>query len=248
MVDVEAAVRPERLGPGSRSTSPTPAPTCRSTQLAGGASNLTFRVRDGEHDWVLRRPPLSHVLATAHDMGREHRVQAALEPTDVPVAGQVVECTDDSVIGAPFYVMERLDGVVYDDADATAGLTEDQGLAASYELVDVLARLHARRPRRRRSRRLRPSGRLPHPAGRPLADPVGEVEDGRPAGGRGGRGAAGPLGAGRTPARDRARRLQLQQHHVPPRRPDAHAGDPRLGDVDAGRRAHRRRHARGLLG
>ena len=65
------------------------------------------------------------------------------EPTDVPVAAQVAACDDESVIGAPFYMMERLDGVVYDDVDATASLTEDQGLAASYELVDVLARLHA---------------------------------------------------------------------------------------------------------
>jgi aminoglycoside phosphotransferase (APT) family kinase protein len=85
---------------------------------------------------------LRHVLATAHDMGREHRVQSALEQTDVPVAAQVAMCDDESVIGAPFYMMERLDGVVYDDVDATASLTEEQGLAASFELMDVLARLH----------------------------------------------------------------------------------------------------------
>ena len=113
------------------------------TQIAGGSSNLTFQVADGKHEWVLRRPPLRHVLATAHDMGREHRVQSALEATDVPVAAQVAACDDESVIGAPFYMMEHLDGVVYDDVDATSALTEDQGRAASYELVDVLARLHA---------------------------------------------------------------------------------------------------------
>src|SRR6185312_10680612 len=109
----------------------------------GGSSNLTFRVRDGAHDWVLRRPPLRHVLATAHDMAREHRVQSALEWTDVPVAAQVAACDDETVIGAPFYMMARLDGVVYDDVDATASLSEEQGRAASFELVDVLARLHA---------------------------------------------------------------------------------------------------------
>ena len=144
MVDVHEAIPPERLGPWLAEHVPGARADVRVEQLAGGASNLTFRVRDGVHDWVLRRPPLSHVLATAHDMGREHRVQAALAVTEVPVAAQVVECTDDAVIGAPFYVMERLDGVVYDDVDALPpDLTEEQGLAASYELVDVLARLHA---------------------------------------------------------------------------------------------------------
>ncbi len=142
-VEVAEAVPPDRLGPWLAEHVPGASGTVQVTQLAGGSSNLTFRVRDGEYDWVLRRPPLRGVLATAHDMGREFRVQAALAATDVPVAGQVAECKDDAVIGAPFYVMQRLDGVVYDDVDATSGLTEDQGLAASYELVDVLARLHA---------------------------------------------------------------------------------------------------------
>ena len=142
-VDVADAVPPERLGPWIADQVPGTSGTVEVTQLAGGSSNLTFRVRDGEHDWVLRRPPLHGVLATAHDMGREHRVQAALAATDVPVAGQVAECTDDSVIGAPFYLMQRLDGVVYDDVEAVAGITDAQSLDASYELADVLARLHA---------------------------------------------------------------------------------------------------------
>ncbi len=142
-VDVAAAVPPDRLGAWIAEQVPGTSGRVEVTQLAGGSSNLTFRVRDGRHDWVLRRPPTSHVLATAHDMGREHRVQAALEATDVPVAPQVAECTDTAVIGAPFYLMQRLDGVVYDDVDAVADLAEDQGLRASYELVDVLARLHA---------------------------------------------------------------------------------------------------------
>jgi aminoglycoside phosphotransferase (APT) family kinase protein len=91
---------------------------------------------------VLRRLPLSHVLATAHDMAREYRVGSVLEQADVPVAQRVSLCEDDSVIGVPFYVMERLDGVVYDDVDAVVGISEAQALAASEELVDVLARLH----------------------------------------------------------------------------------------------------------
>lgn len=111
--------------------------------LSGGSSNLTFRVRDDANDWVLRRPPTGRLLATANDMGREHTVQAALVGTDVPVAAPVAWCADPDVIGAPFYLMQRLDGIVYDDADAVAHLTEAEAARAADELVDVLARLHA---------------------------------------------------------------------------------------------------------
>lgn len=141
-VEIDEAVPPERLGPWVAQHVPGASGDVQVTQIAGGSSNLTFRVRDGEHDWVLRRPPLRHVLATAHDMGREHRMQSALQSTDVPIAAQVAACDDESVIGAPFYMMARLDGVVYDDIDATASLTDEQGVAASFELMDVLARLH----------------------------------------------------------------------------------------------------------
>ncbi|HEY8526566.1 MAG TPA: phosphotransferase family protein [Acidimicrobiales bacterium] len=115
----------------------------RVTKLAGGRSNLTFRLQDGRHDWVLRRPPLGPLLATAHDVGREARVQAALAATDVPVPRIVAACDDPDVIGAPFYVMGHLDGVVYADADCVGHLTAAHARAASDELVDVLARLHA---------------------------------------------------------------------------------------------------------
>ena len=142
-VEVEAAVPPARLGQWIAEHVPGASDRVEVVQIAGGSSNLTFKVRDGTADWVLRRPPLRHVLATAHDMGRERKVQSALQSTDVPVATQIAACGDESVIGAPFYMMEYLDGVVYDDVDATSSLTEDQGRSASYELVDVLARLHA---------------------------------------------------------------------------------------------------------
>ncbi len=111
--------------------------------LSGGSSNLTFRVRDDANDWVMRRPPMGRLLATANDMGREYAVQTALAGGDVPVAPTVAMCHDADVIGAPFYLMQRLDGVVYDDADAVAHLDEAQAAAAADELVDVLARLHA---------------------------------------------------------------------------------------------------------
>ncbi len=112
-------------------------------QLAGGASNLTFRVRAGGHDWVLRRPPAKGVLPTAHDVLREHRIQAALWPTPVPVARMVAACADADVIGAPFYVMEHVDGEIYASAAAVAALPTDDARAISRALARTLAALHA---------------------------------------------------------------------------------------------------------
>src|SRR5215469_4345633 len=84
--------------------------------IAGGRSNLTYRLTvsgpGGERVLVLRRPPLGHVLPTAHDMSREFRVLSALAGTEVPVAGPVAFCADADVIGAPFYLMEYVPGVV----------------------------------------------------------------------------------------------------------------------------------------
>jgi aminoglycoside phosphotransferase (APT) family kinase protein len=113
------------------------------TLIAGGRSNLTYSLTDGEHRWVLRRPPLGHVLPTAHDMAREHRVLSALAPTDVPVPRTYALCEDVEVNGAPFYVMEQVDGVVYRDPGALAGLSETDARRVSDELVDVLAAIHA---------------------------------------------------------------------------------------------------------
>lgn len=110
---------------------------------AGGSSNLTFRVRDDVNAWVLRRPPTAHVLATAHDMGREFRVQRALVDTGVPVARMIAQCSNPDVLGAPFYLMELVDGLIYGDADTAACLSVDEARDVSCELVDVLSRLHA---------------------------------------------------------------------------------------------------------
>jgi len=111
--------------------------------IAGGRSNLTYRMADevGAR-WVLRRPPLGHVLATAHDMGREHRIMAALAPTPVPVPPLVGLCTDEAVNGAPFYVMEHVDGVVARDAETGAALSLEARRAATESLVDVLVAIH----------------------------------------------------------------------------------------------------------
>ena len=75
--------------------------------ITGGASNLTFRVIDAAGiRLVLRRPPTGHVLASAHDMAREHRIMAALQDTAVPVPSLVGLCQDEAVNGADFYVMD----------------------------------------------------------------------------------------------------------------------------------------------
>src|SRR5690606_25012841 len=112
--------------------------------IAGGRSNLTYRVADAAgRRWVLRRPPLGQVLATAHDMAREQRVVAALAPAEVPVAPVVGLCTDESVNGAPFYVMEFVEGVVARDAAAARALDVAARARAGEQLADVLARIHA---------------------------------------------------------------------------------------------------------
>ena len=112
--------------------------------ITGGRSNLTFRVEDAAgHAWVLRRPPLGHVLATAHDMGREHRIQSALAATDVPVPGIVGLCQDEAVNGAPFYVMDFVDGAVLRDRATGEQLDSASRKHAGAQIADVLARIHA---------------------------------------------------------------------------------------------------------
>jgi len=115
----------------------------RAGLIAGGRSNLTYVIGDGANDWVLRRPPLGHVVATAHDMGREYRVMAALADTDVPVPRVYAACEDPDVIGAPFYVMERVEGRVLRELEEIAALDADEARRCSHALVDVLADLHA---------------------------------------------------------------------------------------------------------
>ncbi|MFF5446618.1 phosphotransferase family protein [Streptomyces sp. NPDC012888] len=111
--------------------------------IEGGRSNLTYRVTDGTGRWVVRRPPLGHVLATAHDMAREHRVIRALHGTAVPVPEPLLLCEDPEVLGAPFYVMEYVDGTPYRTAGQLAALGPDRTRRAVLGLVDTLVDLHA---------------------------------------------------------------------------------------------------------
>jgi aminoglycoside phosphotransferase (APT) family kinase protein len=115
--------------------------------IGHGRSNITYLIEGDGQQWVLRRPPLSHVLPTAHDMKREFRVISALEPTDVPVPHAIALCEDVAVNDAPFYIMSYVRGIVpADPAVVAAKWDERQRRAIGEELVDVLVRFHAVKP------------------------------------------------------------------------------------------------------
>ena len=112
--------------------------------IAGGRSNLTFSVTDGAGGrYALRRPPVSHVLPTAHDMVREHTLISALFPQRIPVPAPLGLCVDESVNGSPFYVMEFVDGAILRDA-AGAEAAYDLATRAVIgdHMAETLARLH----------------------------------------------------------------------------------------------------------
>jgi aminoglycoside phosphotransferase (APT) family kinase protein len=112
--------------------------------ITGGHSNLTYRVTDGAgRKLVLRRPPLGAVLATAHDMGREHKIIAALAGTGVPVPPALGLCTDTAVNDAPFYVMAFVEGVVLDTSERVKEhVAADARRGLGRHVIEVLARLH----------------------------------------------------------------------------------------------------------
>ncbi len=110
-----------------------------------GHSNETFFVTRGEDEFVLRRPPRGAFLPTAHDVGREYRVLSALGPTPVRAPQVVLMCEDESIIGAPFYLMERVRGIVIRE-ELPDSFTEEHRAAIGDELVDTLVELHALDP------------------------------------------------------------------------------------------------------
>jgi aminoglycoside phosphotransferase (APT) family kinase protein len=114
------------------------------TLIAGGRSNLTYRVEDAEgRAWVLRRPPLHHVLPTAHDMGREHRLMSSLAPSGIPVPKTVGLCTDESVNDRPFFVMEFVDGHILRDApEAEQAFDPATRRAVGDHMTETLSALH----------------------------------------------------------------------------------------------------------
>ncbi|MFL5821711.1 MAG: phosphotransferase family protein [Solirubrobacteraceae bacterium] len=123
---------------------PDAAPPLSFERVSGGRSNLTYRVTDtGGRCWALRRPPLGRRLGSAHDMGREYRVICGLADTEVPVAPAVALCEDDSVNGAPFYVMGFVEGLVVRECAAAERFEEAQRAAIGEQVADTLTAIHA---------------------------------------------------------------------------------------------------------
>jgi len=111
--------------------------------ISGGASNLTIAVTVGDTELVVRRPPVGAFLPSANDVGREYKYLFALRDTNVPVPEVLAFCDDADVIGAPFYVMRRLHGLVPHDPGVLAHLSEAEARAAGEDFVRVLKAIHA---------------------------------------------------------------------------------------------------------
>jgi len=113
-------------------------------QFPSGYSNLTYLLRAGNRELVLRRPPFGSRVKSAHDMGREYRVLSALSPVYPPAPGPLLFCDDPEVIGARFYVMERIRGIILRSARPDEfAMTPDQVRASCEAFVRNLAALHA---------------------------------------------------------------------------------------------------------
>lgn len=114
-------------------------------RVGGGQSNPTFFVQHGASRMVLRKKPAGDILPGAHAVEREYRVLKALEQTDVPVPKVLLMCEENSVIGTPFYLMQRLEGRVFQDC-ALPQMERDDRRAAYMSMADAMAKLHAVRP------------------------------------------------------------------------------------------------------
>ena len=111
--------------------------------IAAGGSNLTYRVDDADgRKLILRRPPAAAVLASAHDVAREHRIMAALRDTDVPVPEMLAFCGDAAVTGAPFYVMSYAEGLILRRQATAAEIGADNCGRAAVAFFETLARIH----------------------------------------------------------------------------------------------------------
>src|SRR3954453_3714732 len=142
---VSTGAKPGTVGPYLARVLGDPAwEDCAVSLISGGKSNLTYEVTSSAGSVVLRRPPLAAVLPTAHDMGREYRVQSALADTPVPVPRVRHLCTDETVLGAQFYVMDKVDGLVLPGTlpEGYAARPEERKRMAD-PLVDVLVAIHA---------------------------------------------------------------------------------------------------------
>jgi aminoglycoside phosphotransferase (APT) family kinase protein len=130
-----------RLEPWLREQIPTLDAALSVEKFAGGQSNPTFKLSTGDTHYVLRRKPPGELLASAHAVDREFRVLDALRDTNVPVPNAIALCTDDSVIGSMFYVMEHLEGRIFWDP-AVPEVNNEERTAIYDEMNRVLAALH----------------------------------------------------------------------------------------------------------
>jgi aminoglycoside phosphotransferase (APT) family kinase protein len=110
----------------------------RADLIHGGRSNLTYVLTDGASEWVLRRPPLGHVLPSAHDMSREFRVLSALRSTAVPAPEPILLCDEPEVIGAPFYLMSYVRGPVLRDGADTRAVSPAVAARCGDAMLDAL--------------------------------------------------------------------------------------------------------------
>ena len=226
------------------STSPAPV-SCAAEFISGGRSNLTFLVFDDASKWVLRRPPLHGLTPSAHDMAREYRVVAALHDTPVPVARAVTMRNDDSVLGAPFQMVEYVDGPRRSPHRQLEALGDKDTINDCVDaLIKVLADLHSVDPEAVGLGDFgKPTGYLERQVRRwgGQWDLVRTEDDPVRC-----RRQATAFRSGRSdsvaePQLDRARRLPHRQHDAG--RAGRHQGArrARLGDVDPGRPDQRRR-------
>jgi len=112
-------------------------------RVGDGQSNLTYRIRRGRHDFVLRRGPRPPLPRSTHDMIREARIQQLLRPHGVPVPQILAVCEDESLLGVPFYVMEYLDGAIITTQVPAWLDTPDRRRDLSIAVIDTLVTLHA---------------------------------------------------------------------------------------------------------
>jgi aminoglycoside phosphotransferase (APT) family kinase protein len=119
-----------------------PAARLTITTLVGGRSNVTYRLSQGDRSWVLRRPPLGHVMPSAHDMAREFRTLSLLSQHHFPAPAPLAYCDDESVIGVEFQVLSYVPGLVISDAGVARSLAATDASHLCRELVHALVRLH----------------------------------------------------------------------------------------------------------
>jgi aminoglycoside phosphotransferase (APT) family kinase protein len=143
-VELPEGIDAEGLEAWFRGNAPSVEPPLGYRRISGGRSNLTFEVSDRAGGrWALRRPPLGKRLGSAHDMGREHKVISALAATEVPVPPVVGLCEEESVNGAPFYVMEWVEGpVLRSRTEAQAFSPEERG-SIGERVIETLVEIHA---------------------------------------------------------------------------------------------------------